>query len=128
RDRRQRAFSGQASLVAEGQVTAVVEVQRLQIGQAMQAAAPNMAAPEGQLSLDLTVGGTLQQPQAQGKLQLTALAWQKRDLGEMRGTMDLAHATLRTDFRWQYQQRELFQLNGTLGLTPDGAVALQLRA
>jgi autotransporter translocation and assembly factor TamB len=121
-------ISVQASLVPEGPVKADVQVQRLQIGQTMQVAAPNMAALEGQLSLDLTVGGTLRQPQAQGKLQLTSLAWQKRDLGEMRGTIDLANATLRPDFRWQYQQRELFQLSGTLGLSPDGAIALRMRA
>jgi translocation and assembly module TamB len=45
----------------------------------------------------------------------------------MRGTIDLANATLRTDFRWQYQRREVFQLSGTIGLGPDGAVALQVR-
>jgi len=80
------------------------------------------------LSLDLTLGGTLQQPQGKGTLQLTSLAWQGRTLGEMRAALELADRGARIDLRWNIQGREMLQVQGQMGLAADGAVAMQIRA
>jgi autotransporter translocation and assembly factor TamB len=65
--------------------------------------------------VDLTLGGTLQQPQGKGTLQLTSLAWQGRTLGEMRAALELADRRARTDLRWNIQGREMLQCPGAYG-------------
>ena len=47
-------------------------VQQLQIGPSVRAVKPDAAVADGQLSLELSLGGTLQQPQGKGSLQLTS--------------------------------------------------------
>jgi translocation and assembly module TamB len=46
----------------------------------------------------------------------------------MRATLELANQTARTDLRWSAQGRELLQGQGTVGLSTDGAIAMQIRA
>src|SRR5262249_42641390 len=91
------------------------------------AVSPNTAVPEGQLSLDLTLGGTLQQPRGKGTLQLTSLAWQGHTLGEMHAALELADRRAHTDLHWNIQGREMLQVQGNMGLATDGAVAMQIR-
>lgn len=111
-----------------GVLSADVRVQRLQIAPNVRAVRPDTDVPDGQLSLDLTLGGTLQQPHGQGTLQLTSLVWQEQPLGEMRAAVELADQTVRTDLRWRLQGRELLQVQGSVGLAGDGALAMQIRS
>jgi autotransporter translocation and assembly factor TamB len=127
RSRAQR-FSVEGGLAQNGTLGVDVRVQQLQIGPTVRAVRPNTAVPEGQLSLDLTLGGTLQQPQGKGTLQLTSLAWQGRTLGEVRAALELADRRARTDLGWHIQGREMLQVQGHMGLAADGAVAIQMRA
>jgi autotransporter translocation and assembly factor TamB len=127
RNRAQR-LSVEGGLGQNGTLGVDVRVQQLQIGPTVRAVSPNTAVPEGQLSLDLTLAGTLQQPQAKGTLQLTALAWQGRTLGEMRAALELADQRARTDLRWNIQGREMLQVQGNMGLAANGALAMQIRA
>ena len=127
RSRAQR-LSVEGGLAQNGTLGVDVRVQQLQIGPTVRAVSPQTAVPEGQLSLDLTLGGTLQQPQGQGTLQLTSLAWQGRPLGEIRTALELADRRARTDLRWNIQGREMLQVQGHMGLAADGAVAMQIRA
>jgi autotransporter translocation and assembly factor TamB len=115
------------SLAQAGALGIDVRVQQLQIGPNVRAVKPDAAVPEGQLSLDLSLGGTLQQPQGKGSLQLTSLAWQERPLGEMRAAVELANQSARTDLHWRLQGRELLQVQGSVGLSADGALAMQIR-
>jgi autotransporter translocation and assembly factor TamB len=105
-----------------------VRVQQLQIGPSARAVIPHTAIPDGQLSLTLTLTGTLQQPQGRGTLQLTSLAWQGQSLGEMAATLELANQTARTDLRWRAQGRELLQVQGNVGLAADGTLAMRIRS
>jgi autotransporter translocation and assembly factor TamB len=124
--------SGAQRLRVEGRLTpagaldADVRVQQLQIGPNVRAAMPDTAVPDGQLSLALTLRGTVQQPQGQGTLQLTSLGWQDRPLGEIHAAVELAQQTARTDLRWRVQGRELIQVQGTAGLAADGALGLRI--
>ena len=111
-----------------GALAAAVRVQQVQIGPNVRAVMPDTSVPEGRLSLDMTLAGTIQQPQGKGSLQLTSLAWQERDLGEMRATVELANQTARTDLRWSARGRELLQVQGDVGLSAAGALAMQIRA
>jgi len=63
-----------------------------------------------------------------GSLQLTSLTYQGRALGEMRATLELANQTARTDLRWRAQERELLQVQGSVGLSANGVLAMQIRA
>ena len=78
------ASVSQGGLGQTGALGVDVRVQQLQIGPSVRAVSPDAAVPEGQLALELSLGGTLQQPQGKGALQLTSLTWQGRTLGEMR--------------------------------------------
>ena len=111
-----------------GALAADVRVQQVQIGPNVRAVMPNTSVPEGQLSLDMALAGTLQQPQGKGTLKLTSLAWQERNLGEMRATVELANQTAHTDLRWSAQGRDLLQVQGDVGLSAAGALAMQIRA
>jgi autotransporter translocation and assembly factor TamB len=105
-----------------------VQVQQLQIGPSVRAVKPDAAVADGQLSLELSLGGTLQQPQGKGSLQLTSLTYQGRTLGEMRAALELANQAARTDLRWRVQGRELLQVQGSVGLSANGVLAMQIRA
>jgi translocation and assembly module TamB len=116
------------TLAPAGPVQAEVQVQELQIRPTVQIFVPQSDLPDGRLSLNLTLGGTLQQPQMQGELQLTALQWQERQLGEIRATVGLDGTTVRTDVRWQEQGSELLQIHGTLGMGAANPLNLQIQA
>jgi translocation and assembly module TamB len=105
-----------------------VQVQQLQIGPGVKAVMPEAAVPEGQLSLDLTLTGSRQRPQGKASLELTSLAWQGRALGEMRAAVELADQSARTDLRWRVQGRELLHVQGRVGLSADGDLAMQIRS
>jgi translocation and assembly module TamB len=105
-----------------------VRVQQVQIGPSIRALRPDAAVPDGQLSLELNLAGTVQQPQGKGTLQITSLAWEGRTLGEMRATLELANQNARTDLRWRTQGREILQVQGNVGLSADGPLAMQIRA
>ncbi len=118
----------QGSLSPDGAVAGNVGLQHLHIRPNILALAPNAAAPDGDVQLDLTLSGTLQQPEANGALQLAALQWQKQSLGDVHATLGFANDTLRTDLSWRDQQAELLRVNGTWGLDAKGAVAMRVQA
>jgi autotransporter translocation and assembly factor TamB len=118
----------QGTLAQAGALGIEVRVQQLQIGPSVRALRPDAAVADGQLALELSLGGTLQQPQGQGALQLTSLTYQGRTLGEMRASVELANQTARTDLRWRAQGRELLHVQGNVGLSADGVLAMQIRA
>ncbi|HSF33421.1 MAG TPA: translocation/assembly module TamB domain-containing protein [Candidatus Tectomicrobia bacterium] len=111
-----------------GALSADVQVQQLQIGPSVRAVMPEATVPEGQLSLDLTFTGTLQRPEGKGSLRLTSLAWQERALGEVRAAVELTDQQARTDLRWYAQGRELLQVEGSVGLSANGVLAILIRA
>jgi autotransporter translocation and assembly factor TamB len=115
-------------LAQAGAMRVDVRVQQLQIGPSVRAVRPDAAVADGQLALELSLGGTLQQPQGKGSLQLTSLTYQERSLGEMRAALELANQTARTDLRWHAQGRELLQVQGSVGLSANGVLAMQIRA
>jgi autotransporter translocation and assembly factor TamB len=118
----------QGTLAAAGPVQAEVWVQGLQIRPTLQIFDPQSNLPDGRLSLNLTLSGTLQQPQMQGELQLVALQWQERKLGEVRATVGLNGTTASTEVRWQEQGRELLRVHGTLGMGAAEPLNLQIQA
>jgi autotransporter translocation and assembly factor TamB len=116
------------TLAPGGALSADVRVQQVQIGPNVRAVMPEASLPDGQLSLDMSLAGTLQQPQGKGTLQLTSLAWQEHQLGDMHATVTLNGQTARTDLRWRLEGRELLQVQGGVGLSAAGPLALRVRA
>jgi translocation and assembly module TamB len=111
-----QAIHLQGTLDPRGSVQGEVRVQQLQLRSTVQAFAPDLAVPDGRLELALTLAGTLQRPQGQGRLSLTAIQWQKRQLGDMQVTVDLSGTTVQTEVHWQVQGRPLLQVRSTARL------------
>ena len=118
----------QGTLDPGGVVQGEVQVQQLQLQSTVQAFAPDLAVPDGRLDLTLTLSGTRQRPQGQGRLSLTAIQWQKRQLGDMQATVGLSGTTLQTDVHWQVQGRPLLQVHSTMRLDAAQALDVQVQA
>jgi hypothetical protein len=84
--------------------------------------------PDGRLELALTLAGTWQQPQGQGRLSLTAIQWQKRQLGDIQATIGLSGTTLQTEVHWQIQGRPLLEVHSTMRLDASRALDVQVQA
>ena len=84
--------------------------------------------PDGRLDLALTLAGTRQQPQGQGRLSLTAIQWQKRQLGDIQATVGLSGTIVQTDVHWQVQGHRLLQVRGTMRLDAARALDVQVQA
>ena len=111
-----------------GAVQAEVQVQALQLRPLVQAFAPELSLPDGRLDLALTLAGTLQQPRGQGQLSLTALQWQKRQLGDIQVTVGLNNMTAQTELRWELQGRSLLEVHSTIRLDAAQALNIQIRS
>src|SRR5262249_45500564 len=98
------------TLDPQGVIQGEVQVQQLQLRPTVQAFAPDLGVPDGRRALALTLAGPLQRPQGQGQLSLTAIQWQKRQLGDIQATIGLRGTTLQTDVHWQVQERPLLQV------------------
>ena len=118
----------QGTLDPQGAVQGEVQVQQLQLRPTVQAFAPDLAVPDGRLDLALTLAGTLQRPQGRGQLSLTAIQWQKRQLGDIQATVGLSGTTLQTDVHWQLQERPLLQVRSTMRLDAARALDVQVQA
>jgi hypothetical protein len=79
------------------------------------------------LDLALTLAGTWQQPQGQGRLSLTAIQWQKRQLGDIQATVGLSGTTAQTDVHWQVQGRPFLQAHSTMRLDTAQALNVQVQ-
>jgi autotransporter translocation and assembly factor TamB len=118
----------QGTLDPGGVVQGEVQVQQLQLQPTVQAFAPHLAVPDGRLDLALTLAGTLQRPQGQGRLSLTAIQWQKRQLGDIQATVGLSGTTVQTEVHWQIQGRSLLQVRSTMRLDAVHALDVQVQA
>lgn len=123
-----QAITAQGTLSRNGRMAADLSLRQLQIQPLLRTVAPAVAQPDGQLSLDLELSGSVEQPQLEGELGLTALQWQQHDLGDIRGRIGLTGETLQTDLRWRDAQAELLHLHGTLGVGTAGRMALQVQS
>jgi autotransporter translocation and assembly factor TamB len=92
-----QAIRLQGTLDPGGVMQGEVQVQQLQLRPTVQAFAPDLAVPNGRLDLTLTLAGTRQRPQGQGQLSLTAIEWQKRQLGDVQATIGLSGTTVQTE-------------------------------
>ena len=123
----EQTIRAQGRLAPEGGVAADIHVQQLHVRSTVQAVAPHADVPDGRLALDLTLQGTVAQPQLEGTMALTSIQLQQQSIGEVRSTFGVAAQTLRLDFRWQDQGAELLRAHGTLGMGPTGTLALQVQ-
>ncbi|HEY7496713.1 MAG TPA: hypothetical protein VIH59_37115, partial [Candidatus Tectomicrobia bacterium] len=124
----EQEMSLQGMLTATGTVSARAQMQRVQVQPIVHAIIPNVAIPDGQLTVALTLHGTLQQPRLDGQLDLAAVHWQKQELGDIHVLLSTNGETLHTELRWHDQKQELLHIHGTLGMSATGALALQVRA
>jgi autotransporter translocation and assembly factor TamB len=123
-----QAIRLQGTLDPEGAVQGEVQVQQLQLRPTVQAFAPDLVVPDGHLDLALTLAGTRQRPQGQGRLSLTAIQWQKRQLGDIQATVGLSGMTLQTEVHWQVEGRPLLQVRSTMRLDAARALDVQIQA
>jgi autotransporter translocation and assembly factor TamB len=116
------------TLIPSGPVQAEVHAQQVQVGPILKAAAWDHVALNGQLGLDLTVRGTLSNPQAQSQLRVDGLQWRTEPLGELRAEIGVQDEIVHTHLNWEHRGRELLQAQGTLGVTPKSPLDLRFQA
>ncbi|MCP4408739.1 MAG: hypothetical protein GY807_13440 [Gammaproteobacteria bacterium] len=122
----EQRLSVEASLSKGEKISADVRLHDVEIRPAIHAFAPDADAPDGRLSLDLSLDGTLNEPGLQGSLLLSDLRKQNQSLGEVRARLSSDGTILNSDLRWQDQNKQLLQLNGTVDTAPAGGLDLQL--
>jgi autotransporter translocation and assembly factor TamB len=118
----------QASSTREGVIEADVHVEKLQMLSTIRAFSPSADVPDGLLSLDLKVSGTLTQPKINGNLGLSALRWQKQALGDIGAKVNSKGTTLESELRWVDQTKELLTLEGSVDTSQSRQVDLSLKA
>jgi autotransporter translocation and assembly factor TamB len=118
----------QGSLTPSGPVQAEVHAEQVQIGRILKAAALDNTALDGQVGFDLTVRGTLANPQAQSDVRISGLRWRTENLGELQAQIGLQDEIVRTQLQWEHRGRELLQAEGTVGITPTSPLDLRLQA
>jgi len=123
-----QAIRLQGTLDPQGVVQGEVQVQQLQLRPTVQAFAPDLAVPDGRLDLALTLSGTRQRPQGQGRLSLIAIQWQQRQLGDIQATVGLNGTTLQTEVHWQVQGHPLLQVRSTMRLDTAHTLDVQVQA
>jgi autotransporter translocation and assembly factor TamB len=109
-----QAIHVQGTLTTAGSVEAAVQVRQLQLQPLALALLPDTTLPVGQFDAEVQFGGTLTQPRVQASASLTALRWQKADVGQVEMTFSLSDAVVRTDLRWHDQAQDLLRVQGTL--------------
>jgi translocation and assembly module TamB len=123
-----QTLSVRGSQSAAGVLDVAIQLQRLQLQSVLDVLAPDLPLPAGQGEVDVTVRGTLRQPQITGSVALTALHWQGQEFGALHARFDSVADTLYTEIHWRDQARELLQVAGTIGLSEGYPLALQIRA
>lgn len=124
----QQAIVARATLPPQGPIAGKVRIDQLHIPPNAQAFAPDTAVPDGYVQLDMDLKGTMQAIGAEGVLQLTGLAWQKRQLGDIEAQLDLAQNTLNSHVSWRDEQAELLRVQGAVGLDAAGAIDMHIQS
>src|SRR5262249_32671700 len=120
--------SARGILMPNGGLEADVRVQHLQILPSMRIVVPDVSEVDGEVTLHLSLHGTLDQPQGEGELHITALRWQQYQLGEVHSQVQINSTGVGIDLRWLDQKQELLRLSGNVSLDTRHALALQLQA
>ncbi len=123
-----QAILARATLPPQGPISGKVRIDQLHIPSNVKAFAPDAAIPDGYVQLDMDLKGTMQAIGAEGILQLTGLAWQKKKLGTIEAQLDLAENTLNNTVSWRDDQAELLRLEGSIGLDAAGAVDMRIQS
>jgi translocation and assembly module TamB len=124
----QQAILVQATLPPQGPIDGNIRINQLHIPPNAKAFAPDLMVPDGYVQLDIKLKGTMQAPGAAGVLQLTDLAWQQHQLGELEAQLDWANHTLTSDVHWRDQQTDLLRLQGTVGLDAAGDLNMTIQS
>lgn len=121
-------LSARGTIVPNGALQLDAQINQVQIRPTVQAFAPTANVPDGRLHLSVVARGTVQQPQIRSDVRLTALQWQQQKLGDIHATLEQNGTTVRTDVRWQDQERQLLHVYGSVGLGTSGPLDVRLEA
>ncbi|ETW97903.1 MAG: hypothetical protein ETSY1_20875 [Candidatus Entotheonella factor] len=124
----QQAILAQATLPPQGAIAGNVRINQLHIPSNAKPFVPNASVPDGYVQLNMNLNGTMQNLGAEGVLQITGLAWQQRQLGELQAQLNMANNSLTSDVSWRDQQTDLLRLQGTVGLDAAGALDMTVQS
>jgi autotransporter translocation and assembly factor TamB len=96
--------SARGILMPDGGLEADVQVQHLLILPSMRMVVPNVSEVDGEVTLHLSLHGTLAQPQGEGELHITSLRWQQYQLGEVHSQVQANSTAVNVDLRWLDQK------------------------
>lgn len=121
-------LSGQGILTPDGLLEAHVQMHHIQLLPHVRLLAPEVGSLDGQLSLQLALEGPMTQPLVEGRLSMTALRWQQRDIGEVHGHFSTVGTTGQLEVRWQERGRTWLRVSGTIGREVPHQLNLQVVA
>ena len=124
-NQQQLRFHG--TVTPEGTIDAALHIRQVHIGPLIRLFAPHVTSLDGQMELTVDVQGTTRQPQARAVLHLHDLHVNGEALGGVEGRFRLTKTGLYTDLRWIDRAHELFSVRGSMGLHPQGRLAMRLQ-
>ncbi len=121
-------LSAAGRLSPRGAIEGRVRLQKLPIRATVSPFAPAAPVPDGALSVDLALDGTLAKPRLDGTLQVAGLRWTEQALGDVRAAITSSGPMFRADATWIDGDEVLLSLAGRLNTEAATALALDIEA
>ncbi|MGF1613937.1 MAG: translocation/assembly module TamB domain-containing protein [Gammaproteobacteria bacterium] len=112
----------------QGELTGNLRIEDLQIKPTVIAFAPSAPAPDGRLSLNLDVNGTIQQPQLKATLQVDGLQWTEQPVGNVHADIALSDAVWHAKAHWMDGDDMLLSVTGDLNTGESKSIAAHVKA
>ena len=111
----EQSIQANGSLHPSGPLAASFEVHQVEIEPWLVTLLP-AATASGRMSLEADLTGRTESPEAAGVLQLRDLTWKEVPFGEIQVVSSFEDGRLDNHLRWYDGDREILQIEGTLGL------------
>ncbi|MGC1952529.1 MAG: translocation/assembly module TamB domain-containing protein [Gammaproteobacteria bacterium] len=111
-----------------GTLSGRVRLEKLPIKATVSAFVPAAPIPDGTLSVELELDGTVAEPRLEGTLQVAGLQWSEQPLGEVRAQLTSSGSRWRGAAHWTDGDESLLSLNARLDTEAATALTLAIEA
>lgn len=112
----------------QGALSGQVRIEDLQIKPMVSTFAPATPIPDGKLTVNLEVNGTVDQPELEGTLQVAGLQWTERPLGEVRAEITASGPAFRGNAKWTDNGDLLVSVTGRVETGKPQSIAVAVEA
>ncbi len=121
-------ISARGKFSPEGALSGSARIQDLQIKPTVSAFAPSAPVPDGKLSLNLEVNGTVAQPELDGTLQVAGLKWTEQPVGDVNAEFASSGLAFRGNASWLDRGDVLLSVAGNVDAGTSKHLALDVKA